>query len=399
MHYCNICNYFAASKSNLNTHNNTLSHLSKCKNEEPINTYFCKYCNKNFQHKSSYIRHSKLCKSNEENNNLNEILHLELELIKKDCELVKKDCELELEKKQREIDRLTYEKELAIKENKNLQINNINGNNNTINNKYTKIENLNINFPMVLDMKTFIHNYKTDYGLTQEQTRILLENSKNGGIDSCISTLSFYLRESAIKQYNDFFTFKTKIDKTNSVFPYILYDMSLREHYEKFESGKWNRVKQKDNLKALITITDDQVYKHQNEFLHLKNGDKKKIINGLLGSSSYHTLQELDPELYKSNNLISKKQQDSKNNITPTEKKTIKEDIKEDNKVDNKVDTKEEIKEEETKKIVNKRGRKKVIKDINIQQDDDINEKPIKKPIKKPKTYQDLFSSESDNNE
>ena len=397
MHLCILCNYNANSLHNLKIHIKSQKHLNNLHqntyNEEQKQCNFiCEYCEQEYVCKNELVKHKKICE--------NVIHHLELEL-------VKKDCELELEKKQREIDRLTYEKELAIKENKNLQINNINGNNNTINNKYTKIENLNINFPMVLDMKTFIHNYKTDYGLTQEQTRILLENSKNGGIDSCISTLSFYLRESAIKQYNDFFTFKTKIDKTNSVFPYILYDMSLREHYEKFESGQWNRVKQKDNLKALITITDDQVYKHQNEFLHLKNGDKKKIINGLLGSSSYHTLQELDPELYKSNNLISKKQQDSKNNITPNEKKTIKEDNNVDNKVDTKEEVKEEIKEEakkeikeetkeETKKIVNKRGRKKVVKDVNIQQAANINEKPKKKS---PKTYQDLFSSESDNNE
>ena len=145
MHYCNVCNYFATSKSNLNNHNNTLSHLSKYKykNEKQINTYFCKLCNKEFSYQSGLSRHLKKCNNDEKNNNLNDIHHLELELAKKDIELVKKDYELEI--KQREIDRLTYENKLILKEleNKNLQINNINNIincNNAINNEYIKEE-------------------------------------------------------------------------------------------------------------------------------------------------------------------------------------------------------------------------------------------------------------------
>ena len=134
MHYCNVCNYFATTKSNLNTHNNTLSHISKYKPQEKINKYFCKLCNKDFSYQSGLSRHLKKCK----NNNLNDIHYLEIEL-------VKKNFELELERKQREIDKLTYEKGLILKEleNKNLQINNINNNvncNNTINNEDTKEE-------------------------------------------------------------------------------------------------------------------------------------------------------------------------------------------------------------------------------------------------------------------
>ena len=309
MYYCNICNYFANSNNLFKKHLQSKNHL---KNQ--TSKFTCSNCAIDFFNEIEFYKHLQECKNIFNISIINKIHQLELS--KKDCQL-----ELELERKQREIDRLTFEKQLALKEieNKNLQLCNINGNvngnvnfNNTIN-KYTKIDNLNVNFPRVLDMKTFIKNYKTDYGLTKDQTRILLENCKNGGIESCISTLSFYLRESAIKQYNDFFTFKTKIDKSNSVFPYILYDMSLREHYEKFESGKWNRIKATDNIKALITITDDQVYKHQNEYLKLKCNDKKKIINGLLKGSSYQLLQELDPELYKLHNSTPNKELNTTN--------------------------------------------------------------------------------------
>ena len=42
-----------------------------------------------------------------------------------------------------------------------------------------------------------------DYGLNEDQTKTLLENSQNDGINGCISSLFYYLKKSAMQQYKD----------------------------------------------------------------------------------------------------------------------------------------------------------------------------------------------------
>jgi hypothetical protein len=85
------------------------------------------------------------------------------------------------------------------------QINNIQHANTIINNnvKISKVQYLNVNFGDVIDINTFIENYKHEYGLSNKQTETLLENYKHGGINSCITTLVYYLKESAIQQYKE----------------------------------------------------------------------------------------------------------------------------------------------------------------------------------------------------
>jgi hypothetical protein len=243
MHYCNVCNYISDSLHNLKIHYKSKKHINNEKNE--------------------------------------------IEKLKND-----------LEKSQTEI------KNLKIQLNNNVNIinqtNNIN--NTTINNvkNISKIQNLNINFGDVIDINTFIENYKNQYGLNNKQTEILLSNYKDGGINSCISSLVYYLKESAIQQYKEL---KGKeITMANIILPFILSDKYLREHFEKTINGNWDKTTIIDNIKKIVGITDDHIFKHQKTYMHLSDHHKKKLINGLLKASGYSNLALIqDFNLYKKN--------------------------------------------------------------------------------------------------
>jgi hypothetical protein len=188
-----------------------------------------------------------------------------------------------------------------------LQINNTNNQTaNTINNNIkniSKIENLNINFGDVLDINTFIENYKNEYGLTKNQTETLLENYKMGGINSCIFSLVYYLKESASKQYKDT---KCKIvPLADVILPFILSDKYLRDHFEKNINGHWNKTTSIDNIKKIVGITDEQIFKHHNTYMCLSNSQNKRLINGILKSSEYSKLLDVSKlNLYNTNNEL-----------------------------------------------------------------------------------------------
>jgi hypothetical protein len=56
-----------------------------------------------------------------------------------------------------------------------------------------------------------------------------------------------------------------------------------------------------DNIRKIITITNDQIYKHHNELMFLHDSQKKRVVNGVLKASGYSRLAEITiPELYKS---------------------------------------------------------------------------------------------------
>jgi len=246
MHFCKSCNYFTETSHNLKIHYKSKRHLNSIEKTE----------------------------------------------IKEDIEKLKSD----LYKHKIEIKQL--ESQLNDKTNIINQTNILN--NTTINNvkNVSKIQNLNINFGDVIDINTFIENYKNQYGLSNKQTEILLSNYKNGGINSCISSLVYYLKESAIQQYKEL---KGKeITMANIILPFILSDKYLREHFEKTINGNWDKTTIIDNIKRIVGITDDHVFKHQNTYMHLSDSQKKKLINGLLKASGYSKLSVIqDLNLYK----------------------------------------------------------------------------------------------------
>jgi hypothetical protein len=291
MFSCDICKYDTTVIYNLQKHFTTQKHINMV---EYGKLYLsCDHCNQKYTHLSSLCRHQKKCR----NNNVN----LEIELIKKDIEINKLKSEITIK---------DYEKKLEIKEmeNKHMQQQLINQTNNIqnaktiINNnvKVSKIEFLNTNFNDVIDINTFIENYKNEYGLTNKQTETLLENYKNGGINSCISSLVYYLKESAIQQYKEI---KGKeIAMVDVIFPFILSDKCIRDHFEKNISGNWDKTTAIDNIKKIVGITDDHVYKHHNTYMYLSDSQKKKLVNGVLKASGYEKLTGIiKPDLYKKN--------------------------------------------------------------------------------------------------
>jgi len=309
MYFCNICNYYTNTNHNLNNHYNTQKHLNECNN----NLYYCNNCNKQYKYLSGLTRHKKNCITNNTtinttNTNTNQNITTSSEI-----EIIKQEYEHKLE-----IEKLKNKLELKDLENKNLklQINNTNNQTaNTINNikNISKIENLNINFGDVLDINTFIENYKNEYGLTKNQTETLLENYRMGGINSCIYSLVYYLKESASKQYKDT---KCKIvPLADVILPFILSDKYLREHFEKSINGHWNKTTSIDNIKKIVGITDEQIFKHHNTYMCLSNSQNKRLINGILKSSEYSKLLDVSKlNLYNNTNNELENEDDSLHN-------------------------------------------------------------------------------------
>jgi len=288
MHKCELCNYLTASSNDFKKHCSTKKHILAIslnnkingETEKNVNKFTCEYCSKEYSDKYSFNRHIKNCK------------YKELSLIALNFE------------KQMEVERLRFENEMIKKDLKIAQSQNanhiINQNAKTINNisNISKIQNLNINYGDVIDINTFIENYKNEYGLTNKQTETLLDNYKNGGINSCITSLVYYLKESAIQQYKEI---KGKeIAMKDIILPFILSDDCIRSHFEKTVTGQWDKTIMIDNIKKIVGITDEHVYKHHNTYLQLNDQHKKKLIFGVLKASDYSKLNILSkPDLYK----------------------------------------------------------------------------------------------------
>ena len=308
MHCCDICNYLTTSNYNLKVHYRTKKHISMVelviknnkksdkkniqtniqtniqsnkqsnklskfhKEKQDLGLFYCSPCNKYYKHQSGFSRHKKLCilKNSDENYKNVYDYELEIEKIK-----TKHEYQLKLEQIKNEfaIEKLKLDNEISKKEleNKHLQLQQINNTNNTMNNyinnvRISKVQYLNVNFGNVIDISTFIDNYKNKYGLTNEQALTLLENYQNDGINSCISSLVHYLKKSAIQQYKDLQG--KEISMNDIILPFLLSDKSLREHFEKSINGKWDKTTMVENIKKIITITNDMIYKHHNKYIN-----------------------------------------------------------------------------------------------------------------------------------
>jgi hypothetical protein len=305
MHYCNICNFLTSTNHNLQNHYKSKKHILQQNIFNNINN-ICAFCNRSYKYQNSFHKHQQICKKNTINivnnidNNISEIdsLKIAINQINKDLEIVKLKNELK--------DKTITIKEL---ENKNLQLQ-INNNvinttviNNNINNniKISKIEFLNTNFRNVIDINTFTNNYKNEYGLTKEQTAILLENYKSIDINRCINSIVFYLKTSAIKQYK--YLYNIDIKMSDIILPFILTDSALRSHFEKTTNGNWDRIIMMDNINHIINITNDHIFKHHKEYMAFNGFEKKRLINGILKESGYENLTTITiPDFYKQNN-------------------------------------------------------------------------------------------------
>jgi len=310
MHYCISCDYYTNTNHNFNIHLNSKKHfynVNGIKNsilyKTPVNSFNCINCKKEFKHQSGLSRHKKGCHRPLDN--------IDIEYVKKDYthKIELYEQKLELYEKKLEIQNLNHKLEVKELENKLLQtqiqtqiepknqtVNNTV--NNTINNTVNITQNLNVNFNDVLDMNTFIENLKKDYGLTAQQTETILNNLKMGGINACISSLFYFLKVSAALQYKDIQN--KMIELTDIILPFLLSDKYLREHFEKNINGGWDRKTSVENIKKIVSIIDQQIFQHHNEYMLLNNAQNKKLVNGILKSSEYSNLSNiLHPELYK----------------------------------------------------------------------------------------------------
>ena len=302
MHNCKSCNYSTNKLSNYKKHLITNKHLilHNIYKSNISQSFICNKCNTKYKYNSGLLRHQKIC--------TNKVISMELEIKKLRDEILKKDNELL--KKDNELLKNSIEIKSVVNNSNNTIQNNI-VNNNVKN--ISKIENLNINFGDVIDINTFIENYKNQYGLTNKQTEVLLINYKENGINSCISSLVYYLKESAIQQYKEL---KGKeITMANIILPFILSDKYLRDHFEKTINGNWDKTTVIDNIKRIVGITDDHVFKHQKTYMHLSDPQKKKLVNGLLKASGYSKLALIsDPNLYKNENNSSDENNENNEN-------------------------------------------------------------------------------------
>ena len=269
--FCDICNYNTNSNYNLKKHFLTNKHINN--SYIPTKKIICEYCNRNYTHSSSYSRHKKVCKGKFESSQK----EYELKVAKLQNENEKKDIEIK------------YLKKLNNSKKVNITNNNIN---------ISKIDFLNLNFNNVISIETFTKNYEEKYGLTKEETEMLLYNYKNNSLDTCISNFLYFFKKSAIRQYKDK---GIDITKNDIVLPFILTDQSLRFHFEKSNNNQWDKTTSKHNITNLVYLTDQQVFKHQNQSLCLSTYEKKRIANGVLKESCFNLLTNLsNPEHYKS---------------------------------------------------------------------------------------------------
>ena len=309
MYVCKICDYYTSTNYLIKKHYKTQKHLN---NANSVGLYVCSNCNKEYKYETGLLKHYKECvlleqnNTNEHNNeHNNDHIKEKYELIKLENEKIKLENEkIKLEK---EHIKETYELKLKVKdlENENFQLKlggksnieiNSNSHNTTNNVKLSKIENLNINFHNVIDIETFINNYENEYGLTNKQTETLLYNQENGGIHSCIASLVHYIKDSMLQQYKEK---GMDINQKDVIFPFLLSDKCLRDHFEKNINGNWDKTTSIENITKIINITERQIFKHHNKYMQLSNAEKKKLVNGILKSSSYAQLSNIsDSTLY-----------------------------------------------------------------------------------------------------
>ena len=341
MHYCNICNYFTEKSNYFNKHLKTNKHILKTttniinepngKNEpnepnetieinevnepnetieinevnepnEPNETIeinetnelnenieskinhssiiilYCSFCNKEYSHSSSLYRHKKICKKKP----VDIITISEMERIKNDYEnkLKIRDKDLKIKELENKNLQLQLKNIIASNNTSNTNINIVNNNINNIN--ISKLDYLNLNFSNVIDFDTFLDNFNNKYCLTEKQSHKILKNYLEDGIDSYISTVDYYIKDSAIRQYNDLGIIVTH---ENVVLPFLSPDKSLKEYFKKI--GIWNKTTNKEPIEKIITIINNKILEDTKFSINFDDQQKNKTTNGFLKKASY----------------------------------------------------------------------------------------------------------------
>jgi len=165
---------------------------------------------------------------------------------------------------------------------KNIQVNqNDYSTTNTLiqtNNK--SIQFLNTKMSEMIDMETFINNYKNSYQLDYTQTKRLLESYQLNGAKSYAKCLSKTLKENCHKQLKDM-----GIDLPQGLLPIITTDSNLRSIKIKTEN-EWELSCDDSQLNRLVIISNDQVYGFHQLPISIDTKEKTKVINYLKRDNS-----------------------------------------------------------------------------------------------------------------
>uniref|UniRef100_A0A6C0E7I2 C2H2-type domain-containing protein n=1 Tax=viral metagenome TaxID=1070528 RepID=A0A6C0E7I2_9ZZZZ len=305
MLYCYACNFKTNSKFNFDRHNQTKKHEEKIKttNALTINKKnICPGCGKYFNSTGgNYYNHLRKC-------HIDLSQHQEINNLKSETKIKELEHQLELERMKssfqqvlnnKELNYLSqkHELELELVSNKNTQHTQHTSNSNNFNQQINitgdnqfitnKKDILNVHFNKVIDIDTFTNNYKNGYGLTFDESRILLENCKMSGIKSCAPNLTCFLKRSYVRQYKDIYG--TEPEPNEIVLPFILNDSGLRRHYEKTNEG-WNSTTSMDNIHKFIVISNDLVFNAHKQYIPISAYEKITVSNSLLRLNNYESL-------------------------------------------------------------------------------------------------------------
>jgi hypothetical protein len=235
---CIYCNFKCNSNFNYDRHCNTEKHLQNIQ-EIKQNSLYCFFCNKEYNHISSFQRHKKtICREfiYKQNNDIN--LSEPTDCINNEetiSQLTNKVIDLE-----NTLSKMKLQQEIINNSHNTNSHNTTNNTNshNTTNINISKVEFINLNFSEVIDIESFIDNLENnpEFDLTSEETGNILFNQQNGGLLSAVASIVYYIKDNLIKQYQK----KGKhISRKDIITPFILYDKGLREHFEKNINGKW----------------------------------------------------------------------------------------------------------------------------------------------------------------
>jgi len=306
MFTCEICGYETNYKHNYDRHKDSQKHRKTLLNFDSSKKQ-CQ-CGKIFKHATSYYRHRKLaCVSgecpefdDEQRFGFDESkqrLAFEVEKLKMEMMYKDKIAQKEIEKMEYKNEKVELEKE-KLELQKNFSVHqgqdqvhqtiqqsglNINGGNNQI---ISKKNNLNLHFDRMIDLDTFTENYQTEYPLTYEETKILLENYHHSGIKSYGMGLFTFLKRNCSRQMKEILGEEPDVQ----MMPFVVSDGGLRRHFEKTTEG-WKYINTTEKIKKLVIISNDQIYKYHKEFIPMSAYEKQIITNCLLRKADYHTVE------------------------------------------------------------------------------------------------------------
>jgi hypothetical protein len=150
----------------------------------------------------------------------------------------------------------------------------------------------------MIDMDSFMINYKNNptYQLTESESNDVLETYLQIGYKQLGYKLSHYLKDKCRKQVNDKFNFDLQIEDT--VMPLLTSDHSARSYFER-QINSWKIVSDITNIKKLIIITSDQVYKHHNKYIKLNANEIKIVANTILKDNQYErAIESFNKHIY-----------------------------------------------------------------------------------------------------